>query len=99
MSLDRNALCFITIGKTKLGLLGLHLKSNPDDEYANGRRSAEAEIAGRVVRTEVVARGYTPIVLGDPKGKSTFEAEETATPLGWNTSHRESSNAPSASEG
>ena len=64
-SLDRNALYFFTIGSTKLGILGLHLKSNPDDAYANSKRMAEAEIARRIVQREIVGRGYTPIVLGD----------------------------------
>ena len=64
-SLDRNALYFFTIGKTKLGILGLHLKSNPDDNYSNARRTAEAEIARRIISQEIVARGYTPIVMGD----------------------------------
>ena len=64
-SIDRNALCYFTIGSTKLGLLGLHLKSNPDDPYANAKRMAEAEIARRIIQKEIVGRGYTPIVLGD----------------------------------
>ncbi len=34
------------------------------------------------------------MVLGEPKGNSTFDAEETATPWGWNMSHSDSSNAP-----
>jgi endonuclease/exonuclease/phosphatase family metal-dependent hydrolase len=64
-SLPRNALYFVTIGGHKLGFLGLHLKSDPEDAYSNGRRTAECEIARRVVRQEIVKRGYTPIVLGD----------------------------------
>lgn len=64
-SLARNALYFVTVGEHKLGFLGLHLKSNPDDSYANGLRTAEAEIVRRIVRQEIVKRGYTPIVLGD----------------------------------
>ena len=34
------------------------------------------------------------MVLGEPKGKRTLDAEETATPSGWNMSQRESSKAP-----
>ena len=34
------------------------------------------------------------MVLGEPKGKSTLEAEETATPRGWNTSQSDSSKLP-----
>ena len=64
-SIDRNALCYFSVGSTKLGILGLHLKSNPDDPYANARRMAEAKIARRIIQKEVVGRGYTPIVLGD----------------------------------
>lgn len=63
--LVRQAVYCLTIGQHKLGLLGLHLKSNPDDAYSNGRRAAEAQIAQRIVQREIVARGYTPIVLGD----------------------------------
>ena len=36
----------------------------------------------------------TPIVLGDPNGKRTLEAEDTATPFGWNISHNDCSWAP-----
>lgn len=64
-AVDRHAVYFVTIGKTKLGFLGLHLKSNPDDNYANGRRTGETEVARRIISKEIVARGYTPIVLGD----------------------------------
>ncbi len=34
------------------------------------------------------------MVLGEPNGKSTLEAEETATPAGWKMSQRLSSKAP-----
>jgi endonuclease/exonuclease/phosphatase family metal-dependent hydrolase len=64
-SLGRNALYFITIDEFKLGFLGLHLKSNPEDNYANARRVAEVKIASKVMRDEIIARGYLPIVLGD----------------------------------
>ncbi len=64
-ALDRHGLYYVTIGKTKLGFLGLHLKSNPDDNYANGRRTGETEVARRIIQKEIVARGYAPIVLGD----------------------------------
>jgi endonuclease/exonuclease/phosphatase family metal-dependent hydrolase len=64
-SLDRNSLYFITVAGHKLGFLGLHLKSNPQSDYANAKRSAEAKIVRRVLRSEVVPRGYLPIVLGD----------------------------------
>ncbi len=64
-SLSRNSLYFITVAGHKLGFLGLHLKSNPQDDYANARRTAETEVARRVIRSEIVPRGYLPIVLGD----------------------------------
>lgn len=64
-SLPRSAVYFFTVGEFKLGFLGLHLKSNPSSYYANARRTAEAEVARRVVRGEIARRGYLPIVLGD----------------------------------
>ena len=64
-SITRNAVYFFTIGNFKLGFLGLHLKSNPSDAYSNARRSAEAEVARRIVRGEITKRGYLPVVLGD----------------------------------
>lgn len=63
--LDRQALIYTTIAGHKIAFLGLHLKSDPSSTYANARRTAEASIAQRVIRTEIVDRGYTPIVLGD----------------------------------
>jgi endonuclease/exonuclease/phosphatase family metal-dependent hydrolase len=64
-SLSRNSLYFITVAGFKLGFLGLHLKSDPQDEYSNARRMAEVAVARRVLRGEVASRGYLPIVLGD----------------------------------
>lgn len=64
-SLERNSLYFVTVNGWKLGLLGLHLKSNPDDEYSNAKRMAEVELVRRVARGEIVRRGYLPVVLGD----------------------------------
>ena len=64
-SLMRNAVYYITLGKHKLGFVGLHLKSNPEDAYSNGRRTGEAFVARKIIRQEIVARGYKPIVLGD----------------------------------
>jgi endonuclease/exonuclease/phosphatase family metal-dependent hydrolase len=64
-SLERNSMYFATVNGWKLGFLGLHLKSNPDDAYSNGKRGAEAELVCRAVRGEIVPRGYLPIVLGD----------------------------------
>jgi endonuclease/exonuclease/phosphatase family metal-dependent hydrolase len=64
-SISRNSLYFITVGGHKLGFFGLHLKSNPQDDYANAKRTGEAAIVCRVVNGEIVKRGYLPIVLGD----------------------------------
>ena len=63
--LQRHAVAFFTVCGRKIGLLGLHLKSNPSDVGANAQRTAETAIAREVIGREIVARGYTPIVLGD----------------------------------
>ena len=64
-SLSRNSVYYFTIGGHKLGFLGLHLKSNPQDEFSNVQRTAQTEVARRILRGEIVPRGYLPIVLGD----------------------------------
>jgi endonuclease/exonuclease/phosphatase family metal-dependent hydrolase len=64
-SLDRNSLYYLTIAGHRLAFFGLHLRSNPQDAYANGKRSGETAIVRRAIRSEIVARGYLPIVLGD----------------------------------
>ena len=64
-SITRNSLYFVTIGKHRLGMFGIHLKSNPSDNYSNAKRSAQAELVRRAIRSEIVRRGYQPIVLGD----------------------------------
>ena len=64
-SLSRHAVYMINVGGHKLGFLGLHLKSNPSDEYSNAQRSAQAEIARRILRSQIAGKGYQPIVLGD----------------------------------
>jgi exonuclease III len=63
--LQRHAAAFFTVCGRKIAVLGLHLKSNPSDVGSNAQRMAETAIAREVVRREFVARGYTPIVLGD----------------------------------
>lgn len=63
--LQRHAVAYFTACGRKIGLLGMHLKSNPSDVGSNAQRMAETSIAREVVRREIVARGYTPIVLGD----------------------------------
>ncbi|TWT67001.1 Endonuclease/Exonuclease/phosphatase family protein [Posidoniimonas polymericola] len=64
-SLSRNSSYFIEVAGYKLGFLGLHLKSNPSDEFSNAQRTAQAKIVARILNGEVVRRGYLPVVLGD----------------------------------
>ena len=63
--LQRHALAYFTVCGRKLGILGVHLKSNPSDRSANAQRTAETRIARDIIRREIVARGYLPVVLGD----------------------------------
>jgi len=63
--LQRHAVAYFTVCGRKIAVLGLHLKSNPSDVASNAQRTAEAAIAREIVRREIVARGYTPLVLGD----------------------------------
>ena len=82
--LQRHAVAYFTVGGHRLGLLGLHLKSNPSDAGSNAQRSAETSIARDIVRRLIVARGYTPIVLGDlndydPDVPMADERRKTAT--------------------
>ena len=63
--LKRHAVCFFSLFGHKLGLIGLHLKSNPSDAQANAQRMAEAAIVRRIVQQEIVGRGHSPIILGD----------------------------------
>lgn len=64
-SLSRNSMYFITVAGWKLGFFGLHLKSNPSDQYANAKRTAQSKVAVRAIRSEITPRGYLPLVLGD----------------------------------
>ncbi len=64
-SVSRNSLYFLTVAGHKLGFLGLHLKSNPDNEKANGMRTAQAKLVQRMIRSQIIAQGYQPVVLGD----------------------------------
>ena len=63
--LQRHAAAYFTVCGRKIALLGVHLKSNPSDVGSNAQRMAETSIAREIVRREFIARGYTPIVLGD----------------------------------
>lgn len=64
-SLSRNSMYFLKVNGWKLGFFGLHLKSNPSDDYSNAKRSGESELVRRAIRAEILARGYLPVVLGD----------------------------------
>lgn len=63
--LQRHAVAYFTVCGRRIGLLGMHLKSNPSDVGSNAQRTAETVIAREILRRKIVARGYTPIVLGD----------------------------------
>jgi len=63
--LQRHSLAYFTVCGRRIGLLGLHLKSNPSDTGANAQRTAEVRIARDIIRRKIVERGYLPIVLGD----------------------------------
>ena len=63
--LKRHAVCCFTVAQRRLGLVGLHLKSNPSDPAANAQRMAEVAIVRRIVGRELLPLGYLPIVLGD----------------------------------
>jgi exonuclease III len=82
--LQRHAVAYFTICGRRLGILGLHLKSNPSDPGSNAQRTAETRIACELIRREIVARGYTPVVLGDlndydPDVPMADERRKTAT--------------------
>jgi endonuclease/exonuclease/phosphatase family metal-dependent hydrolase len=64
-SISKNAVYCFTIDGHKLGFLGLHLKADPDSAEANGQRTGQSRVAQKIIREEIVARGYIPIVLGD----------------------------------
>ena len=64
-SLSRNSMYCITVNGWKLGFFGLHLKSNPSDQYSNAKRAAQAAVAVRAIRSKITPRGYLPVVLGD----------------------------------
>jgi exonuclease III len=53
------------IESPKICLLGLHLLAHPDDRSRNAKRETQARIAAHILRTEIVAKGYAPVVLGD----------------------------------
>jgi endonuclease/exonuclease/phosphatase family metal-dependent hydrolase len=55
----------VCLAEPKICLMGLHLLAHPDDRGRTARRETQARIAADLIRAEIVARGYAPIVLGD----------------------------------
>lgn len=55
----------VCIESPKICLLGLHLLAHPDDRNRTAKRETQARVATNIIRTEIVAKGYAPIVLGD----------------------------------
>ncbi len=49
----------------RMCVLGLHLLAHPDDRGRIAKRETQARITTHIVNAEILARGYTPIVLGD----------------------------------
>ena len=64
-SVSKNTVYCFTVGSHKLGFLGLHLKAFPNDPKSNGQRTGQSKVAQKIIREQIVAKGYTPIVLGD----------------------------------
>jgi exonuclease III len=63
--LTKHAVIYLHAGKLKLGLLGLHLLAHPEDKRRTSKRMLQAKTADEIIRKEIVARGYVPVVLGD----------------------------------
>jgi endonuclease/exonuclease/phosphatase family metal-dependent hydrolase len=55
----------VCIESPRVCLLGLHLLAHPDDRSRTARRETQARVAADIIRTEIVAKGYAPVVLGD----------------------------------
>jgi hypothetical protein len=64
-SITKNIVYFIDIGIRKLDFLGLHLRAIPDNEQVNTQREVQACLASKILREEIIAKGYIPIVLSD----------------------------------
>lgn len=64
-SVSKNAVYCFTIDGHKLGFLGLHLKALPSSASSNGQRTGQSVVAQKIIREEIVAHGYLPVVLGD----------------------------------
>jgi endonuclease/exonuclease/phosphatase family metal-dependent hydrolase len=55
----------VCIESPRICLLGLHLLAHPDDRGRTANRETQARIAANIIRAEIAAKGYAPIVLGD----------------------------------
>ena len=55
----------VCLESPRICLLGLHLLAHPDNRLRTARRETQARIAADIVRAEIVARGFAPVVLGD----------------------------------
>jgi hypothetical protein len=64
-SISKNIVYFVRVGQHRLGFLGLHLIAGPGNEGRDVQRGAQAKVAQKIIRDEIVARGAIPIVLGD----------------------------------
>lgn len=63
--LTKHAVVCLTSAELKVCVMGLHLLAHPDDKGRTARREIQARIAANLIRAEIVAKGYAPIVLGD----------------------------------
>jgi exonuclease III len=63
--LTKHAVVCLSSGSLKVCVMGLHLLAHPDDRGRTARRETQARIAARIVRDEITAKGYLPIVVGD----------------------------------
>lgn len=63
--ISKNTVYYVRVGGYQLGILGLHFAAFPDRADRNGQRTGQAEVAQKILRQEIAAKGWTPIVLGD----------------------------------
>lgn len=75
----------ICLESPRVCLLGLHLLAHPDHPGRTAQRETQARIAAHIVRTEIAAKGYAPIVLGD---LNDFDPDVPGTPEAGNRTRR-----------
>lgn len=63
--LTKHAIVCLSAPGPRICLMGLHLLAHPGDKNRTARRETQARIAAGLIRTEITARGYAPVVLGD----------------------------------